>query len=989
MKQTRTRILSLLLALVMCLGLLPVTALAADIGEPSLFLDPNQEGRSFTAGYAGPVFTCGVENQPGTHSQISYTVKFFLQADGKKTLISEETCKEGSRISGSYADKSEIYGYRILSITGQDSGTTSSNGTASFSFIPTSDVEVVFESYRLDKTFTITYVLNGAGQDIGVSVKNGAQATPPSPPSLPGYKFLGWYIGEVKGQYLTNYSSVSNAFVVGRDLTIYAMWEKDAASNYTITFDPNGGTCDVKTLPLVDWMLKGPLPTPTRPGFTFEGWYRWYKSPSDPGHKIEAGETFSAPETVTAVWSKATDTFTVTFDLNGVPGKVPEPQKVAKGKTVTLPVLKSPNAEFLGWGYSTDGKTLIEWKTEYTVTSDLTLYAMWETKSNDVLKGLTYSFGNNRSAYGYAQSYKIPLERYLLVFGNNKLAETLFSRTSTWGGNCFGMSTTSSMFYVDNDINTTAFNTSAKVPYDLATGNQNSAWDNMTVKEFIEAMQISQYGSSMRPGLSSLVSAVQSFDRNGPVIIGITGPQGGHAVVGYAIENDTSTQSRLMIYDPNYPNQERYITLYKDGSRYTGWYYYLGKDTNRNDMNWGSNYSKSTIAYLPYTDYYQLQNRWAKNISVSRNLLFLNVENATLKDHNGKTVADITNGEVSTTRSDVYPVTDYGILLDNTAAAHGNTAIWLPSNETYTVTTTANGLETTMVNVDQSATVSTAAKSVTFAVNDDKVLNYVQISETGAKYDITLSSTLDQGHDHVELAGTTTSAGISFAQISGGLYATGIDSGAALKVDGKNAATATLSSNMPDIGNLSTSTAKPTGDNPFTDVKKGTYYYDAVLWAVEKKITSGTSATTFSPNNPCTRGQIVTFLWRAAGSPKPTSSINPFADVKEGAYYYDAVLWAMEKGITSGTSATTFSPDTACTRGQTVTFLWRAAGSPKATSSNNPFADVQTGAYYYGAVLWAVEKGITSGTSATTFAPGTTVTRGQTVTFLYRNQGGK
>ena len=118
-------------------------------------------------------------------------------------------------------------------------------------------------------------------------------------------------------------------------------------------------------------------------------------------------------------------------------------------------------------------------------------------------------------------------------------------------------------------------------------------------------------------------------------------------------------------------------------------------------------------------------------------------------------------------------------------------------------------------------------------------------------------------------------------------------------------------------------TPAPAGENPFTDVAESAYYHDAVLWAVEKGITSGTSATTFSPNNPCTRAQAVTFLWRAAGSPEPGIAENPFVDVSADAYYYKAVLWAVEKGITSGTSATTFSPNATCSRAQIVTFLWR------------------------------------------------------------------
>ena len=177
---------------------------------------------------------------------------------------------------------------------------------------------------------------------------------------------------------------------------------------------------------------------------------------------------------------------------------------------------------------------------------------------------------------------------------------------------------------------------------------------------------------------------------------------------------------------------------------------------------------------------------------------------------------------------------------------------------------------------------------------------------------------------------------------------------------------------------------QPQPDISFSDVSAGAYYYDAVKWAVENGVTEGTSATTFSPNASCTRAQMVTFLWRANGSPKAAGT-NPFTDVKSDAYYYDAVLWAVEKGITSGTSATTFSPDMTVTRGQTVTFLHRAEGSP-AVSGNNPFTDVAADAYYAAAVQWAVAENVTAGTSTTTFSPDSACTRGQIVTFLYRAQ---
>lgn len=166
---------------------------------------------------------------------------------------------------------------------------------------------------------------------------------------------------------------------------------------------------------------------------------------------------------------------------------------------------------------------------------------------------------------------------------------------------------------------------------------------------------------------------------------------------------------------------------------------------------------------------------------------------------------------------------------------------------------------------------------------------------------------------------------------------------------------------------------------------RGDWAHDPIDWAIGGGVTNGTSATTFSPEEGCTRAQVVTFLWRAAGQPEPTSSANPFADVKAGQYYYKAVLWAVEHGITNGMSATEFGPDDTCTRAQIVTFLWRYEGKPAPSRTRNSFADVSTGSYYGSAVLWAVEHGITNGMSATEFCPENTCTRAQVVTFLYRD----
>ena len=229
---------------------------------------------------------------------------------------------------------------------------------------------------------------------------------------------------------------------------------------------------------------------------------------------------------------------------------------------------------------------------------------------------------------------------------------------------------------------------------------------------------------------------------------------------------------------------------------------------------------------------------------------------------------------------------------------------------------------------------------------------------------------------------------------------------------------------------------KPTAKTKFTDVPASAYYAEAVAWAVQKGITSGTTETTFTPNNPCHRGHAATFLWRAHGSPAPKKASSPFTDVSDGpfykailwavengimegtsattfeptattsvkptsntaaksskftdvpasAYYAEAVEWAVQKGITSGTTETTFTPTNPCHRGHAATFLWRAHGSPAPKKTNNPFTDVSDGPFYK-AILWAVENGIMEGTSATTFEPTAPCTRGDVLKYLLRSEG--
>lgn len=264
--------------------------------------------------------------------------------------------------------------------------------------------------------------------------------------------------------------------------------------------------------------------------------------------------------------------------------------------------------------------------------------------------------------------------------------------------------------------------------------------------------------------------------------------------------------------------------------------------------------------------------------------------------------------------------------------------------------------------------VTTCAAGVSAAVaGDTKVLGL-----TGGPYNITIWGT-DRGTMDVSYTAYSSTGRVLKQQhydnlplTDGCLYESSIEPSSSTSVD------FTLDGDAPE------------NNFRFTDVPESAYFCEPVLWAVENGITSGTSATKFSPYEGCTRGQVVTFLWRAAGCPEPESSYNPFSDVPSNAYYHDAVLWAAEEGITTGTSRTRFEPNATVTRAQTVTFLWRWAGSPEPGSAGS-FRDVPYRAYYADAVAWAVEYGITNGTAPGLFSPAQTCTRAQIVTFLYRD----
>lgn len=293
-------------------------------------------------------------------------------------------------------------------------------------------------------------------------------------------------------------------------------------------------------------------------------------------------------------------------------------------------------------------------------------------------------------------------------------------------------------------------------------------------------------------------------------------------------------------------------------------------------------------------------------------------------------------------------------------------------------------LELVAVNKTKPTNISSFSPSVGFyiTVGDAPLVELTGLTLTPKKVDLEvgktcqLSAVKEPANAEGSLTWTSSKPAVAAVDKSGKVTAKGEGTATITVTCGTKSAACTVTVSKPLVPEVPGTT--------FTDVPAGAYYEEAVGWAVEKGITKGTSDSTFTPDGVCTRAQAVTFLWRAAGSPAAKAGSLPFADVKAGSYYDDAVRWAVENGVTVGTSATTFSPNATCSRAQIVTFLWRAQKSPAAGSAN-PFDDVADSAYYADAVQWAVQKNITKGTGATAFSPDANCIRAQIVTFLYRS----
>ncbi len=327
------------------------------------------------------------------------------------------------------------------------------------------------------------------------------------------------------------------------------------------------------------------------------------------------------------------------------------------------------------------------------------------------------------------------------------------------------------------------------------------------------------------------------------------------------------------------------------------------------------------------------------------------------------TVTGLVGSDELTTITMEYQLDGSAVTPDNTKTGTYDIVITaVDAGANYTVTTTDATLTISRRSTGGGGSSNNAYSIVVLSAENGTVT--ANKTKATKNETVTLMAKADQGYMLESLTVTTSSgSNVALTERGGGKY------------------TFTMPASKVTV--KATFVKRAAGTTSFTDISPDDYFYDAVLWAVEMGITDGTSETTFSPELGCTRAQMVTFLWRASGMPEATITETPFVDVDEYSYYYEALLWAYEVGVTDGTSETTFSPDEICTRGQMAAFMYRHDDKP-AVSGDHPFDDVAVNDYYHNAVIWAFGEGITDGTSDNTFSPKNVCTRGQMVTFLYR-----
>ena len=630
------------------------------------------------------------------------------------------------------------------------------------------------------------------------------------------------------------------------------------------------------------------------------------------------------------------------------------------------------------------------------------------------LRGFTLGHDNNSfrhynmtkdSGFYGVKDYYIPNELYIKLTANSstevksKIKKLMASK---WGGNCYGIAVTMALVYGGNITCDDISSSSADCYYELPL-----PYKDTKLLNSITYYQLSQYtgvipstsfsGAETYMAIPKLIEVLQSgniavlgygyYDEDGDEV--------GHAILACSVRQNNDGSYIVQLYDENCsPRNEHFIDMHISSDQksfsFTDANGYL--ITNKTSRYVEVSMLDDLYSVKPYSQMRAQSSKSTATIEFPVNSMF------TLTDEAGETFCYGNDGNFSGTLNPI----SVDMFING---EHSTWLVDIPYSSVYSVKFEPD--ETFDMNVSttdkffcvKGTGIQTVEYDFTSGVIINEGLNNRYSFETYVATDTTTNDgetnlvlltgnakgkTQIQYNSKNEEIAVTSDAPLENQKAYSLVYSSVYDLPTRSNGDKKFTVSTEIPDRTPSDTSISTHPNYSQNENiVFTDVSKTDYFYDAVLWAVENGITTGTSRTRFSPYATCTRAQAVTFLWRASGSPAPKNSRMPFVDVSPSAYYYDAVLWALEEGITTGTSSTTFSPDAVIDRAQAVTFLHRANGAPSVTG-HTAFTDVPQTAYYADAVKWAVDHGITTGTSAAAFSPNASCTRAQIVTFLYR-----
>ena len=790
--------------------------------------------------------------------------------------------------------------------------------------------------------YTITFDTAGGSEIAPITQDYGSTIAAPAAPTKTGYTFTGW-------------SPALPATMPAGDLTVKAQW---TAKQYTITFDTDGGSEVAPITQDYGTAITAPA-NPTRDGYTFTGW-----NPEIPA-TMPAGDL-----TVKAQWTA--NRYTITFDTDG--GSEIVPIKQDYGTDITAPA--DPTREgytFTGWDKAIPATMPAE---------NVTITAQWTVNQYTVTlntNGGTINSGNITS-YTYGVGATLPTADDMTYAGHTFKGWYEDSSFSDSPVTEISTTATGAKTYYAKWLSTDAGITAVSVDNTAGTINGTT----ITV--------VLPYGTVALPTENSKVSITAA---DGATVSDLTTTDGSEwtftvtAADGQTTKNYTISVS--IAPDPATGNKSDIAAAKSTVENHDWTVPQATANTEEAVKTWiegqlaamnlnGASYTVTMTGFTAATEGTAADRDGTNGSFTFTVKLYKGNDTGNIATSTyAEATVTISNGTVTATPYTKWTVT---VNAGNGGSVSGGGTF--EENTQVTVTATPNSGYHFVRWTENGAEVSTSA-SYSFTLTADRTLTAVFSRNSSGGYSYyTIEATAGAG------GSISPSGNVSVREGRDQTFTITPDKGYAVanvKIDGKSigAVKSYTFENVRRTHTIEVIFMKANG-NPqtgvFVDVATGSYYEDAVDWAVEKGITNGVSSNMFAPDDPCTRAQIVTFLWRAAGSPAP-KSMSSFTDVPADAFYAKAVAWAVENGITSGTGEGKFSPNAICTRAQSVTFLYRASGSP-AVSGSAEFSDVSTTAFYADAVAWATKKGITTGIGGGLFGADNDCTRSQIVTFLWR-----